>query len=62
MLHRIKEFRIKFGMTQLELADKIGITKQQLILYESGVNELPLKRLIVIAEVFNVKVVDLIAL
>lgn len=34
----LKELRMKRGMTQRELAEKIGVTQQHIAAYENGVN------------------------
>ena len=36
----LKELRVKRGMTQRELADKIGVTRQHIAAYENGVNDI----------------------
>lgn len=36
----LKELRMKRGMTQRELADKVGVTRQHIAAYENGVNEI----------------------
>lgn len=34
----LRELRLKHGMTQKQLADKIGVTQQRVAAYENGVN------------------------
>jgi transcriptional regulator with XRE-family HTH domain len=34
----LKELRMKRGLTQRELAEKIGVTQQHIAAYENGVN------------------------
>ena len=34
----LRELRLKRGMTQKQLADKIGVTQQHVAAYENGVN------------------------
>ena len=44
--HRIKHLREKLGMTQTELGDAVGTTKQTIYKYETGVvTNIPLDRL-----------------
>jgi transcriptional regulator with XRE-family HTH domain len=55
---RLKELRIKRGMTQEDVEAKTGIARQSIGIYESGTqNRMPRpKRLIELAEFFNVTV------
>ena len=34
----LKELRMKRGLTQRELAEKIGVTQQHIAAYENGIN------------------------
>lgn len=36
----LKELRMKRGMTQQQLADKVGVSRQHIAAYENGVNEI----------------------
>lgn len=52
---RIKELRRKYGMTQEDLAYKIGTTKQTIFKYENNViTNIPAKKVDAIAAIFNV--------
>lgn len=52
---RIKNERMRQGISQVELANKVGITKQNLYKYENDVvKNIPRERIIKIAEVLNV--------
>lgn len=53
---RLKLRRILIGMTQGELAGKLGITFQQIHKYESGSNRIGASRLQAIAHLFNVPI------
>ncbi len=57
---RIREERIKRGMSQAELAQRIGVTYQQAHKYERGVNRTAASRLVQIAEVLGVEASDLL--
>jgi transcriptional regulator with XRE-family HTH domain len=50
---RIRRLREKFGLSQGELADRIGVSFQQVQKYETGKNKVSLKRLCQISMVFN---------
>lgn len=50
---RIRRLREKFGLSQGELADRIGVSFQQVQKYETGKNKVSLKRLCQISTVFN---------
>ena len=52
----LKKIRKSMGVSQSELADKIGITFQQIQKYEKGVNRLAVSRLIDISHALNVNV------
>ena len=52
---RIKAIREENGMTQTELADAIGTTKQNIYKYESNiVTDIPSDRIEAIARVFKI--------
>ena len=57
---RVRVERIARGLSQTELADKIGVTFQQVQKYESGVNRISMGRLTRIARLFGVDVTDLL--
>lgn len=57
----IKDFRLKSGYTQQELADKVGITKAAISKYEKGQRQPRLEMLKKIAEVFGVNWTDLVS-
>ncbi|KRR06263.1 hypothetical protein CQ12_11855 [Bradyrhizobium jicamae] len=56
---RIRMFRINRGMSQAMLAERIGITFQQLQKYERGVNRVGASRLSHIASVLGISVGEL---
>lgn len=51
---RIKELRTNKGLTQLELADKLGFTSQTISNWESGIREPDIDALSQLANLFNV--------
>lgn len=53
---RLKELRLKAGITQNELAQKIGVTGQTLLNWENGIYEPKISQLITLANIFNVSV------
>jgi len=57
---RIKEARKKKGLTQEELAGKLGCTKQSIAQYEKGRRSPKIDGLIKIAEALNIPVSDLL--
>ena len=50
---RVREIRLLKGMTQGELAEKIGVTFQQIQKYESAVNRISASRLYLICDVLE---------
>lgn len=55
---KIREYRIMSGMSQMELADKIGVSYQQVQKYEKGHGNISVKRLKQIADIFGVSITD----
>lgn len=52
-IDRIKQFRQTAGVTQAQMAETLGVTQQQYFKYEKGINELPIRYLIVICEKYE---------
>jgi len=50
---RIHELRISMGLSRHQLAEKIGVTHQQLQKYEKGINRISAGRLVAIAGALN---------
>jgi transcriptional regulator with XRE-family HTH domain len=58
---RIKQVRTEKNMTQTELAKKIGVSKQAVYKYESGiVTNIPFERLEQIANALNVSIAQIV--
>ena len=53
---RIRQRRWMVGMTQQQLADKVGIKFQQIQKYETGANRIPVNRLLQIARALDVDI------
>ena len=53
-LKRLKELRESMNLRQHNLAEVLDITKQQYSLYETGVRELPVHHLKVLAQFYNI--------
>ena len=56
----IRDFRVKNGMTQQELANKLGVNQSTVSDYETGTFELTLPKLVRIADALGVTIYDLI--
>lgn len=52
-MNRIKQLREEFQITQLQLAQKLNKTQQQVSLYEKGINELDLDGYILLSKIFD---------
>lgn len=57
----IKELRQEKGLTQAELANKIGVTQGAVYFWEKGINEPTAGYLIKMARVFSVSVDELLS-
>jgi putative transcriptional regulator len=53
MYNRIKEFRAKFDLSQLELAQKVGVRRETIVFLEKGKYNPSLKLAYDISKVFN---------
>ena len=59
MRYRIKELRARYDLTQDQLAEKVGCSRQTIIAIENGDADPRLSVLLKMAEVFECKVDDL---
>jgi transcriptional regulator with XRE-family HTH domain len=57
----IKELRIENGLTQKELAEKIGVSQGAVYFWEKGINEPTAGYLVSMAELFGVSVDELLS-
>jgi transcriptional regulator with XRE-family HTH domain len=57
--HRIKELRLRAGMTQRQVAQQLGVTDQQVHKIEKGINRVSAGKLLAIARLFDVPIADL---
>lgn len=55
---RLRMLRLAKGMSQTDLGAEIGVAYQQVQKYEKGTNRIAISRLVEIARVFNVSVMD----
>ncbi len=53
LVNRVKEFRARFDLTQGQLAEKVGVTRQTIVSLEKGSYIPSLLLAMNIAEVFN---------
>lgn len=51
---RLKELREKAGMTQEQVAEKIGIKREQYRRYENGTNEIKASYIIKFCKLYNI--------
>ena len=56
--NRIKQIRNSWGLSQLELAERIGISFQQIQKYEKGATKISVVRLYQISEALGVDILD----
>ncbi|MCK9497785.1 MAG: helix-turn-helix transcriptional regulator [Candidatus Colwellbacteria bacterium] len=57
--NKIKEIRTSIGLTQEELADKVGVRRETIVFLEKGKYNPSLKLAMDIAKVFKMKVDDI---
>lgn len=60
MILKIKELRKKNNLSQQELADKIEVSVRMFSEYEKETSDIPFKKLQKIAEVLNIKIIELL--
>lgn len=53
-IERIKQFRQEKHITQAQIAEALGISQQQYFKYEKGINELPIRYLVVLCRTFQI--------
>lgn len=53
---RIRDLRLRHGLSQKDLAHKVGVTFQQVQKYESGANQVGSIKLLLFANIFGVSV------
>lgn len=58
--YTIKLLKCERGVTSKKLAEALGVSVQQLVKYESGLNRISLGRLLIICELFQYSITDLI--
>lgn len=59
-INRIKEFRLKNNLKQIELADKLNVTRYAVTQWETGRNLPRAEVLIQLSKIFKCKIEDLI--
>ncbi len=57
---KLKEYRLKIGLTQSEIAFKLGMNQQSYSRYENGTTEPNIETLIKIADFFQISIDDLL--
>ena len=53
---RLRELRTKSGLTQNEIANKLGVSGQTILNWENGIYEPKINQLIQLADLFNVSI------
>lgn len=56
----LREVRARFNLTQAELGEKLGVSKQTVNSWENGYTMIPSKKLIVIYQLFGIRASDLL--
>ena len=51
---RLREHRVRLGLTQQEVADVLGTSQTMYARYERGANELPIHHLITLCKLYGV--------
>ena len=58
--NNLKDQRIKHNLTQQQLADKVGVTRQAISHYENDIRNINLDILVALAKILDVRIDDLI--
>ena len=58
--NNLKEHRIRHNLTQQQLADKVGITRQSISNYENDIRNINLDILVSLAKILDISTDDLI--
>ena len=58
--NNLKEHRIRRNLTQQQLADKVGVTRQAISHYENDIRNINLDILVALAKILDVRIDDLI--
>lgn len=53
-MDRFKQFRQENHITQAQVAEVLGISQQQYFKYEKGINELPIRYLVVLCQTYGI--------
>ena len=59
-MNKVKEFRVRYNLTQEDLAQKLKIDRSSVAKWESGENSPRLKYLVAMSKIFQCKIEDLI--
>ncbi len=59
MKTRIKEYRAKYGLTQAQLAEKVGVRRETIVFLEKGKYNPSLKLAHTISKVLNTSIEDI---
>ncbi|WP_265039236.1 WO male-killing family protein Wmk [Wolbachia endosymbiont (group A) of Yponomeuta plumbellus] len=57
---KVRNWRLKRGYTQKDLAKKVSVTYQVVLQYEKGIRKISIEKLYAIAEILSIGIVDLI--
>jgi transcriptional regulator with XRE-family HTH domain len=58
--HRMKELRLGASMTQHQVAQQLGVSDQQVHMFENGKNRVFASQLLAVARLFDVPIADLL--
>ena len=58
--NNLKDQRIKHNLTQQQLSDKVGVTRQAISHYENDIRNINLDILVALAKILDVRIDDLI--
>lgn len=53
MQNRLKQARKEAGISQQRAAEALNTTQQQIYKYEAGIQEIPLYRAVILAEIYD---------
>lgn len=59
MSNKVRDYRLKYGYTQQELADKLNVSRVTYVRKEHGVIEFKASEMVELSKIYNVSISDM---